>query len=266
MRGYLWVVDRSPGKVPIESRTEVYRDPNGTQQVLAATTEQTHELGVSDPTVSRRKNGQAPIEIVARDDCLEIRNERNTNGVTVRTKGDEVQLEKGYVERIRRDASVEIGYQTELRVTVERDARVEVHGGDYVAGDKREENTVIEDSVVNRSNVGTDPSSPETRTGPTPTKKESSTTIEDSVVNRSNVGGDPGGPRETDSDDPDTKEFCEDHQRAYTDVCPECAGREPASSGSRSSTGDPDETKFCMYCGTEIPMAARVCPACDAEL
>ncbi|MFB6151290.1 MAG: hypothetical protein ABEJ40_05735 [Haloarculaceae archaeon] len=256
MRGYLSVVGTESAEVPVESETEVYRDPGDTQEVLAAQGDEIYRLGVADATVSRKKNGTAPVVLNARDDCLEVRNRNNTNGVIVRTNRDETDIGEGHVERVRRDATIEIGYQTTLKLEVQRDARVEVRGGDYVAGNKVENRTEVRDSVVNRSEIGSATGDGAGKGSAVKDGRE--VTVDDSVVNRSKVATADDGSADGAGSDSDTREYCEEHERTYTgEECPACRGdRKP----------DAGDTKFCRYCGTEIPARVRVCPACDAEL
>lgn len=256
MKGYLSIAGESSG-IPLEGRTEVYRDPEDGRQIVAETAQRTVELGIADPTVSRKKGSEAPVVIKPCDEHIEIRNRGNTNGVTIIDGDEEIDIEEGFLERIRRDAQLKIGYQTVLSLEVEREAKTVVEGdiqssGDVVVGDatKVDNSTTVEDSVVNRSNVGGD----------------GSASVEDSVVNRSNVGeaesGNPGssqpdGGVDAEAGSRDTQQFCETHKVSYTDSCPECA--------TGTDGGTSEETKYCIHCGTPIPIAATVCPDCGND-
>lgn len=238
MKGYLSPEQDGTGSVPIGSRAEVYRDPTDGHQVVVETDQTTATLGIADVTVSRKQDDSAPVVLRAQAESIEVRNLGNSNGVVVRTEGDTQEIEQGFSARVRRDAVIELGYQTELRLTVEREAKVEVSDGDYVAGDKVDNSTHIDDSVVNRSDIGSG---------------EGEATVEDSVVNRSDVGS-------AESDETPTQNFCDRHQRTYTGpVCPDCA------EGTQSPTAA-NETKFCLYCGESIPAQAVACPACGKNL
>lgn len=270
MRGYL-SVRGGDERIPLEQRTEIYRDPDDGEQILVETETSSVSLGLADVTVSRKRDGKAPIVIEPRADCIEVRNEGNTNGLTIVASEKNVDVGTGYLKRIRRDARLEIGYHTVLTLEVEREAREEyvIEGdvaasGDVVMGDATEidRSTTVEDSVVNRSDIG----------------GEGGAEVTDSVVNRSNVGGEGDAegkdnrraraedqPKKsnptsatTDEEEEDTQSFCETHQLAYSsNVCPKC--------NASFSDDDSTETKFCMHCGNSISMDASVCPACGNE-
>lgn len=268
MKGYLSPEHGGSGAIPLESRAEVYRDPNDGQEIVVETGTAVSPLGVADVTVSRKKGDNAPVVLRSHSESIEIRNQGNSNGVTVRTEGDTQEIDEGFSARVRRDAVIELGYQTELRLTVEREARVEVQGGDYVAGDKTE----VTDSVVNRSEIGTG------QPANTPEADETGGTVDDSVVNRSqvgnggrvddsvvnrsNVGGTPTEDTSASRDDPTgrstssgtddhttTRNVCEVHQITYTgQTCPKCANQSKQDA----------ETKFCLFCGESILARAQV--------
>jgi len=270
MKAYLSPVQGESGAIPIESWAGVYRDPDNGQQVAVETESTVSHLGIADVTVSRKKGDGPPVVFRSRSESIEIRNRGNSNGVTVRTEGDSQEIDEGFSARVHRDATIELGYQTKLRLTVEREARVEVQNGDYVAGDKTE----VTDSVVNRSEIGTGQpaDAPEVnQQGGTVddsvvnrSQVENGERVDDSVVNRSNVGGeetersdDPTGRSTTGGDEQTTTQnVCQTHGITYTgQTCPKCANE-----------SEKDETKFCLYCGESIPAQARVCPQCGEEL
>lgn len=258
MKGYLSPEQGDSGSILLESRAEVYRDPEEGQAIAAETDTGVSHLDIADATVSRKQGDTAPVVFVADSESIEVRNQGNSNGVVVRTDGETREVDEGFSERVRRDAVIELGYQTELRLTVEREARVEVEGGDYVAGNK----TKVSDSTLNRSNVGggqpADAPSGQSQGGRVKdsavNRSEVTGDVEDSVVNRSTVGN--SGPTERDDDQSITRNVCQAHGITHTDqTCPECAAAK--SSG---------ETKYCLYCGDSIPERARVCPQCGEDL
>jgi hypothetical protein len=276
MNGYLSPEQGGSGAVPIESRAGVYRDPDHGQEIAVETEANLSYLGIADVTVSRKKGEEAPVVFRSRPESIEVRNNGNSNGVTVRTEGDTKEIEEGFSARVRRDATIKLGYQTELRLTVEREARVEVTDGDYVAGGKTE----VSDSVVNRSEIGSgqpaDPSETDTTGGTVEesvvnrSQVENGGRVDDSVVNRSNVGGIASEDSSEEGDNPTdhpptgendsqttTQNVCEVHDITFTgQVCPKCASEGDASK----------ENKFCLFCGDSIPEQAKVCPKCGEEL
>lgn len=265
MRGYLSPVNKEAGKISLDSRVELYRDPGDTEQLIARTSDGKQRLGIRDVTVSRLKDGTPPVVIEPRQSCIEIHNKRNTNGVTVASKNTERELEKGRTATVEDTATVTLGYQAKFRLTVEREAKTEfnIQGsvtGDVVAGDQKnvDDRTQVVDSVVNRSDIG----------------GEGGAEVDDSVVNRSDVGGEgeaevddgvngsAAGGEEPMPSSTNTQKHCEKHQQVYTgDTCPKCRAEAGGSAG-----GTTQETKYCMFCGASIPEVARVCPECGERL
>ncbi len=243
MRGRLRAKRANRAKVVVDSRVGVYRDPEQSHGVYARKGGEPVHLGVSDGTVSRLKDEVPPVVIEPQESCIEVRNRRNSNGVTVRSDGSGAELSTGTVETVSNKTEIVIGYQTTLVMTVERESKINIEGsvdGDVIAGDQTnvDDSTRIVDSVVNRSEVGDDGSG----------------TVEDSVVNRSRVGS---GSR---SSGTDTKAHCERHSRVYSgEACPEC-------DAERRSGAESTETRFCRHCGTEVSAVAAVCPDCRNRL
>ena len=250
MKAYLSVIGADAGAVPVEDRVEIYRDPGDTERILAMTPEKAYELGVKDITVSRLKNETPPVVVEARHSSIEIRNENNTNGVEVNKQDGIKDLSEGRILTISDTAVISLGYQTEIRIAVEREAKTEFNidgsvEGDVVGGDQTniDRSTNVVDSVVNRSDIS---------------GEGDGETVEDSVVNRSSVSERESGEQVHDDDSGDTQNRCDKHDRLYTsDVCPECAAeKRPARD---------QQTKYCMFCGTEITFEASVCPDCGEE-
>lgn len=233
MKGYVSVDKSDQGQIPIDSSTEIYRDPGDSQHILAEWDDKTVPLGVSDVTVSRKKGNQAPVVITPRPEFIEIHNNGNSNGITVDADGKTRDVGEGRVETVRRDAEISIGYQTDLLLTIEREAKVEQNvvnngQGDVVMGDSIDKSTTVgDDNVMNRSDIG---------------GQGGADVGSDNVVNRSDIGGS------------------------------EASGAEPsdhtaANGQGKTSTADTDlETQFCISCGTEIPTEVRYCPSCGHEL
>jgi hypothetical protein len=243
MKGYLTPEQGGAGAVPIESQAEVYRDPDSGQEVTVATDGSESSLGVADVTVSRKKNGTAPVVLKPESECIEVRNRGNTNGVVVRTDGDHKELQEGFSARLRRDAVLQIGHQTKLRLTIEREAREEyVIGGDVdadgdvVMGEQRnvDQRTTVEDVVAKEIEVDGD----------------SPAEVRDTVANDMRVGA-------NGDDESPTQNVCEDHGTYTGQVCPKCESTDDAS-----SEGD---SKYCIFCGDTVPTSAQACPECGKE-
>ena len=252
MRGYLSAAngETNGGRIPLESPTELYREPDEHNRVVAESEGRVRPLGVADATVSRKKGGRAPVRLTPRSEFVEIRNDGNTNGVTVSTGGDEFEVEEGFVETVARDATISLGYRTTLRLTVEREASVEqnvVHqgDGDVVVGDQKNidrSTSVGDDNIINRSSVG-DPSAADGGTGSdsAPASGRGSRGAGSGPDTADSAPGSRGtssptyctdcGTKLVDGTCPecaaggttDTRRFCERHERTYTgDACPEC--------------------------------------------
>ena len=193
MRGYLSPLS-SEGRISLDSRTEIYRDPEQSRAVVAEQKGEKVELGVSDVTVSRKKNGKAPVVLDPKDNFIEVHNNGNSNGVVILSSSGKQKVKEGFVETVQTDTELKIGYNTTLSVIVETVSEVTKIGaveGDFVEGDKKVEN------VDQSTEVG-----------------------EDAVVNRLNTHN----TEESSSSDADTKNFCERHEIAYEgEVCPKCA-------------------------------------------
>lgn len=239
MRGYLTVPGSESVDIRVDSPVEVYWDQEDGQTIRAPKGQQEFDLGISDITVSRHKNGHPPAVINPQPSCLEVVNRGNTNGVTVVAGDTENELETGHLQRVRRDATVSLGYQTDIRLEIKEDPRTEVsvEGNveeNVVMGD--DESTTVTDSVVNRSSIGS-------------TEGSSGARVDDSVVNRSEVGTG----HEYDDPATDTQPVPDD---PATDTRPV-----PDNAPDTDDTSEP-ETKFCIYCGTSTRADASVCSSC----
>lgn len=253
MKGYLSPADDESRTVSIDGRVSLYRDPDRGQEVVVETARGVTSLGVADVTVSRKKGDRGPVVIEPQAECIEVRNEGNANGVVVDPAGEGREVEEGFSARLSRDTRLKLGYQTEVELTVEREAREEyVIQGDLdadgdvtIGGDKVDDRTVVEDVVAKDLNVGDDGSGP--------------TEVRDAVAGEMNVGGDGGATS-------DTHRMCDSHGPYTGDVCPECAAARAEQAAPGSDGERERETKYCLFCGEEIPEMARVCPACGEDL
>lgn len=276
MRGYLSPVGRD-SEIPVEGVTEVYRDPGDSQQVLVESDGRPVPVGIADPTVSRKKGEDAPVRLVPHAESIEIQNRGNTNGVSVDPSGRDVEIERGHSRRIQDTTVFRVGYQTRLKLTVEREERFGHVEGDVMLG-----GTKVEDAVVGSdARIGADGGSDagNANAGGSDAGTTGPTRVDDSVVGPDAEVGDGTevtdsvvGPRSSVGDGGDTGSYCSTHQRTYSgSECPECAaaaGHETTGSAGSGAPGespvssDGGETKFCIYCGTTIPGAAQVCSSC----
>lgn len=232
MRGYVTIDSSDAGKISVESRTEVYRDPERGEQIVAETDGNAVPLGVADVTVSRKKGSTAPVVLNPREKRIEIHNNGNSNGVTVDSEGTEREVAEGRIETVSNDATITIGYQTTLRLTTERGAKIVNEGsGTVVMGDDR--STHVTDSVVNRSDIGGD----------------APAVVDDSVVNRPAAGSE-ANPSKTNS---------------VGGRAPDSESR-PGPEHGRASSTDTQDMQFCINCGTEIRATALYCPHCGYDL
>jgi hypothetical protein len=265
MRGYISPVD-GDRQVTVESRVELYRTADAHRVVADHGTREV-SLGVADVTVSRKKDGTAPVVIEARSEFVEVRNQGNKNGITVISEVDETStdVEVGCVERVKRDAAIEVGYQTRLRLVVERERKNVIKNqgdGDVVMGDQTnvDQSTRVEDAVMKDSNVGSEAVPGDDPSGGR--NVDAKTTVEDAVVSDSSIGAgsSSGSSPGTDSGtNEDTRKVCETHGITYQgDPCPLCA--------QERGSPDGEDTKYCLYCGDEIAGRVLRCPGCGEEL
>lgn len=244
MRGHLSVVGGDDGTLLVDERFAIYRDPGDSHEILARKGGRELSLGVSDVTVSRPENGQPPVVLEPQQSYIELHNQHNSNDITVICENERRTVTSGRITRIDDSAKIELGYQTRFHLAVSKEAKTEINveggvAGDVVGGDQTniDRSTTVEDSVVNRSDVG-----------------GGEATVEDSVVNRTDVG------ETNEQDDDDTKNHCSTHDRFYEgQVCPECAA------STIEETGDL-QTEYCIGCGAEVPTVATFCPQCGSDL
>jgi len=105
-------------RIVIEDSIGVYRD--GTD-VVATVEDRTLDLGLSDPTVSRMKDGLAPIQFHLRGRQVVIRNAGNTNRLTVDTGVRSMSVEDGSSCEVMHDCTIKAGFNTELQLSIERE-------------------------------------------------------------------------------------------------------------------------------------------------
>lgn len=123
MKGYISLIDEDESyPIAFDSYAEIYRIDDSSHRVIANTDYGEEPLGVADVTVSRKKGGEAPVELVTQSDGIEIHNHSNHNTLEVvsMVNGRTREVEKEEVTTVGRDSVVEVGHHTQLRLTVER--------------------------------------------------------------------------------------------------------------------------------------------------
>lgn len=270
MRGYLSVESADEGRVPIRSRTAVYRDPDRGQEIVAESDGDVVSLGVADVTVSRRDEAGPPVAIIPREEQVEIENNGNANGITVVSAGSRTEVAAGRVESVTTDDTISIGYRTDLQLQIERETRLEqnvVHqgDGDVVLGDFTDQSTTVgDDNVMNRTDIegGTsgaeadrgDATATGADAGEQRTAADGATRAGTDAATRdsADAGYCPdcgtetrpsdaycsGCGRELASNEGDTQQFCQRHQLAYRGAaCPECTA-ERSERGNADASSD----------------------------
>jgi hypothetical protein len=126
MRAYLtplWQTDDAIRRIELVEgdRIGVYRGSDGLT-LYAETPDGSVDLGVQDPTVSRKKGGEPPVAFRSVDRAVEVSNHQSaTNDLTVRTGLGEGSVSPGEVERISDSCEVDIGFNATVRLTIESD-------------------------------------------------------------------------------------------------------------------------------------------------
>ncbi|ERG97233.1 hypothetical protein [Haloquadratum walsbyi] len=126
MRRYLTLkqdasVSDAVQQVPIDETVGVYRIADGTHSIVAETSEEVIDLGVRDAAVSRKHDGEAPVQFESIDEGIRINNQTSTNPVTVRQRSRDIDLTNGEQLVVENSCVVSLGITTDVRATAERD-------------------------------------------------------------------------------------------------------------------------------------------------
>lgn len=108
-------------RVPIEDPVAVFRRGDDSYSVVAETPETTVDLGIQDAAVSRKKNGEPPVELTPEKSGVRVRNWTSRNPISISAGVRDYELQKGDSELITNDCTLQLGIATELRVTVDQD-------------------------------------------------------------------------------------------------------------------------------------------------
>jgi hypothetical protein len=109
-------------RIVIEDSIGVYRDGN---DVVARIEDQTLDLGIRDPTVSRMKNGSPPVNFYLRNGQAVVENAGNTNGVTIDTGIRTISVDSGASRSLVQDCTIELGFNTKLQLSIEKEDTTE---------------------------------------------------------------------------------------------------------------------------------------------
>ena len=111
--------DATPTRVPIDSRVGIYRRGDGSKMIIAETDSERIDLGVRDPTVSRKSEGRPPVELSPISRGISVRNHGSTNPVSLSTNLRTHTLTAGDAAAITDDCRLTIGISLTLQATVE---------------------------------------------------------------------------------------------------------------------------------------------------
>jgi len=106
-------------RIPIEEvPVGIYRLDNDTYDVVAEANGRTIELGVQDAGVSRKHNGNPPVELTPTSHGIYVKNLTSTNPISIQTNPGKTELEKGESVEITDDCIIELGIGVHIRAAV----------------------------------------------------------------------------------------------------------------------------------------------------
>jgi len=141
-------------RVPIEDPVAVFRRGDNSYSVVAETPETTVDLGIQDAAVSRKKNGEPPVELVPEKAGVRVRNWGSRNPITVSTGVGDNELQTGDSELITNDCIIRLGIAAELRVTVDQDRGTLSHGElEEMLGMKQQQGGAVVEGVSPAAHV-----------------------------------------------------------------------------------------------------------------
>ena len=109
-------------RVPVDDKpVGIYRLDNGTYDIVAEADGRRFDLGVQDAGVSRKKNGEAPVQLCPTRKGIDVENQASTNPITIRRSHDQDQLKRGEITTISEDCVIELGIGVEIRANVRGD-------------------------------------------------------------------------------------------------------------------------------------------------
>ena len=106
-------------RIPVtDTPVGIYRKDNGNYDVVAEANDRIYDLGVRDAGVSRKSNGQAPVQLSATPRGINVENTTSTNPIIIETNPGQTELAKGEVIEITDDCVIALGIGVEIRANV----------------------------------------------------------------------------------------------------------------------------------------------------
>jgi len=110
-------VDNELEVVSVEDEVGIYRGPD--HKIFLETNESEHELGFRDVSISSRRSSGPPI-VIGSDNCgVYVHNVDNRNAITINSLRDSYELFSGDKKSLKQDCLLELGYSTEVLLTLE---------------------------------------------------------------------------------------------------------------------------------------------------
>lgn len=110
---------KSVQRIPIEETpVQIYRRDGDGYDIVAETEGRTIPLGVEDAGVSRKRDGDAPVQLVPTSEGIRVKNVSSTNPITIRDAHREITLDQSEGTTITDNCIVELGIGVEIRVNI----------------------------------------------------------------------------------------------------------------------------------------------------
>jgi hypothetical protein len=108
-------------RVSIHGPVGIYRRDDGSHAVVAETEGEVIDIGVRDAGVSRKEGGTSPVELAPSSQGIRVWNHGSKNPITLKTNLGEQQLRSGENTVMMAGGVLELGFTTDVRITVERE-------------------------------------------------------------------------------------------------------------------------------------------------
>lgn len=133
MKGSISILDdASTPEIAIDEEGDsirIFRSPGRDEEVVAKKNGEITGFGVQDASVSREFDGKGRpgyIEFTARDGKVYVRDAGSTWGAAMKNQFDEIDISDGEAHPLSGDCQIDIGWNTNLKVTVKDELS---HGG-----------------------------------------------------------------------------------------------------------------------------------------